>query len=64
MLPSCHSAVIGDAANIGYVAEGLEEALSAKLFQLKEVHVASADDSEKMDAKAPLPQIERNLAQI
>ena len=28
--------VIGDASNIGYVAEGLGEALSAKLFQLKE----------------------------
>ncbi len=53
--------VIGDATNIGYVAEGLEEALSAKLFQLKEVHVASTDDAGKMDAKAPLPQIAKEL---
>jgi len=53
--------VIGDATNIGYVAEGLEEALSAKLFQLKEVHVASSDDAGKMDTKAPLPQIAKEL---
>ena len=53
--------VIGDASNIGYVAEGLGEALSAKLFQLKEVHVASSDDTGKMDPKAPLPQIAKKL---
>ncbi len=53
--------VIGDASNIGYVAEGLGEALSAKLFQLKEVHVASSDDTGKMDTKAPLPQIAKKL---
>jgi serine/threonine protein kinase/tetratricopeptide (TPR) repeat protein/TolB-like protein len=53
--------VIGDATTIGYVAEGLGEALSAKLFQLKEVHVASSDDSGKMDMKAPLPQIAKKL---
>jgi eukaryotic-like serine/threonine-protein kinase len=53
--------VIGDATKIGYVAEGLREALSAKLFQLKEVHVASSDDSRKMDANATLPQIAKEL---
>jgi tetratricopeptide (TPR) repeat protein/TolB-like protein/predicted Ser/Thr protein kinase len=53
--------VIGDATKIGYVAEGLREALSAKLFQLKEVHVASSDDSGKMDANATLPQIAKEL---
>jgi tetratricopeptide (TPR) repeat protein/TolB-like protein/predicted Ser/Thr protein kinase len=52
--------VIGD-TSIGYVAEGLEEALSAKLFQLKGAHVASSDDTEKMDTKAPLPQIAKEL---
>ena len=53
--------VIGDATNIGYVAEGLEEALSAKLFQLKEVHVVSSDDSGKIDTKVPLPLIAKKL---
>jgi tetratricopeptide (TPR) repeat protein/TolB-like protein/predicted Ser/Thr protein kinase len=53
--------VIGDASNIGYVAEGLREALSAKLFQLKEVHVASSDDSLKMDMNASLPQIAKGV---
>jgi eukaryotic-like serine/threonine-protein kinase len=53
--------VVGDATTIGYVAEGLREALSARLFQLKDVHVASSDDSGKMDTKAPLPQIAKQL---
>ncbi len=53
--------VIGNATNIGYVAEGLGEALTAKLFQLKEVHVASSDDTGKMDTKAPLSQIAKQL---
>jgi len=53
--------MLGDATSIGYVAEGLEEALSAKLFQLKEVHVASSDGARQIDTKAPLPQIARQL---
>jgi eukaryotic-like serine/threonine-protein kinase len=53
--------VIGDSTNTGYVAEGLGEALSAKLFQLKEVHVASSDDAAKMDSKASLPEIAKKL---
>ena len=53
--------VLGDASTVGYVADGLSEALSAKLFQLKEVHVASADESGKVDTKAPLPQIAKKL---
>ena len=51
----------GGDTSIGYVAEGLGEALSAKLFQLKGVHVASSDDTGKMDTKAPLPQIAKKL---
>ncbi|MGH9453093.1 MAG: protein kinase domain-containing protein, partial [Terriglobia bacterium] len=31
--------VLGDQASLGYIAEGLGEALSSKLFQLKSVHV-------------------------
>jgi tetratricopeptide (TPR) repeat protein len=53
--------VIGDASNIGYVAEGLGETLSAKLFQLKEVHVVFFDDSGQMDMKEPLPEIAKKL---
>ena len=53
--------VLGDAQSIGYVGEGLREALSARLFQLKEVHVASSGDTGKMDTKAPLPQIAKHL---
>jgi serine/threonine protein kinase/tetratricopeptide (TPR) repeat protein/TolB-like protein len=53
--------VIGSDTSVGYVAEGLGEALSAKLFQLKDVHVAASDDSGKMDMKAPLPQIAKKL---
>ncbi len=34
---------IGDQKALGYVADGIEEALAAKLFQLKEIHLASAD---------------------
>src|SRR5262245_50906249 len=34
--------VVGDEKSLQYVAEGLQEALATKLFQLKEVHVASS----------------------
>jgi tetratricopeptide (TPR) repeat protein/TolB-like protein len=53
--------VIGDATKLGYVADGLRESLSVKLFQLKEVHVASSDDSGKMDTNDSLPQIAKEL---
>jgi len=53
--------VIGGDTSIGYVAEGLGEALSAKLFQLKGVHVASSDDTGKTDTKAPLPEVAKKL---
>jgi eukaryotic-like serine/threonine-protein kinase len=53
--------VIGGDTSIGYVAEGLGEALSAKLFQLKGVHVASSDDTGKTDSKAPLPEVAKKL---
>ncbi len=53
--------VIGGDTSIGYVAEGLGEALSAKLFQLKGVHVASSEDAGKIDPKSTLPQIAKKL---
>lgn len=42
---------IGEEKTLGYVADGIEEALAAKLFQLKEVHLASSDAVEKVAAK-------------
>lgn len=53
--------VVGDQSQLGYLAEGIEEALSAKLFQLKDVRVASTDAAGKIDQKQPLPKIARSL---
>ena len=53
--------VLGDASQIGYVAQGVEEALSTKLFQLKDVRVTSSDEADKQDQKQPLTKIARNL---
>ena len=46
--------VLGDDKELGYVAEGVDEALTAKLFQLKEVHLASSSAVEDV-AKKNLP---------
>jgi eukaryotic-like serine/threonine-protein kinase len=54
--------LVGDQKALGYVADGIQEALSAKLFQLKEVHVASTDAVEREAAKdQPLPKLARAL---
>jgi eukaryotic-like serine/threonine-protein kinase len=53
--------VLGDASSMGYIAEGLGEAISAKLFQLKGVHLTSADAARKLDPNLPLPQIAKKL---
>ena len=53
--------VLGDQESLGYIAEGLSESLSAKLFQLKEVHVASSTASEKAGEKDPPEKIARDL---
>jgi tetratricopeptide (TPR) repeat protein len=53
--------VIGDQASLGYVADGLGEALSAKLFQLKDMRVSSSAATAKTDAKADLPKIAKDL---
>lgn len=42
--------VLGDEKSLRYVADGLEESLSAKLFQLHEVHVASSSAVDKVAA--------------
>jgi tetratricopeptide (TPR) repeat protein/TolB-like protein/predicted Ser/Thr protein kinase len=53
--------VLGDQSSLGYVAEGLMEALSAKLFQLRDVKMASTAAAGKGDANASLQKIARGL---
>jgi serine/threonine-protein kinase len=54
--------VLGTENSLNYVAEGLGEALSAKLFQLADVRIASASAAAKAnDQKTPLPQIAKDL---
>lgn len=49
--------VLGDPHQVGYLAEGIQEALSAKLFQLKDVRMTSADAAAKANQNKPLPEI-------
>jgi len=53
--------ILGDSQHLGYVAQGIEEALSAKLFQLKDVRVTPNEVTDKEDQKQPLPKIARAL---
>jgi eukaryotic-like serine/threonine-protein kinase len=53
--------VLGDDQSLSYVAEGLNEALSAKLFQLKEVRLASDTALAKVSDKDPLEKTARTL---
>ena len=53
--------ILGDSSQLGYVAKGIEEALSTKLFQLKDVRVTPNDAADQADQKQPLPKIAREL---
>src|SRR6202451_283600 len=53
--------VLGDSSQIGYLAQGVEEALSTKLFQVKDVRVTSSDEADKIDQKQPSTKIARAL---
>jgi eukaryotic-like serine/threonine-protein kinase len=53
--------VLGDAHQVGYLAEGIQEALSAKLFQLKDVRMTSGDALAKIKQNEPLPEIAGTL---
>jgi len=54
--------VLGNDDSLGYVADGLGEALTAKLFQLNDVRIASTNAAQKTnDSKTPLPQIAKDL---
>jgi len=53
---------VGEEKTLGYVADGIEEALATKLFQLKEVHLASTDAVEKVAAKdLPVAKLAQQL---
>ena len=53
--------VLGDPSQLGYLAQGIEEALSAKLFQLTEVRVTTGEAVAKVDQKQPLEKVARQL---
>jgi serine/threonine protein kinase/tetratricopeptide (TPR) repeat protein len=53
--------VLGDQESLGYVAEGLTEALSARLFQVDNVHLASSAAVEKVSKGASLEKTAREL---
>jgi eukaryotic-like serine/threonine-protein kinase len=53
--------VLGDQQSLGYVAEGLNEALFAKLFQLQGIHLASNAAVEKVSDKDPTEKVARAL---
>ena len=53
--------VLGDQSSLGYVADGLVEAMSAESFRLKDVHLASSTAAAKTDPATPLPQVAKEL---
>jgi tetratricopeptide (TPR) repeat protein/TolB-like protein/predicted Ser/Thr protein kinase len=53
--------VLGDPTQLGYIAQGIEESLAAKLFELKDVRVAPSDATNKVDQKQPLAKIASSL---
>ena len=52
---------LGDQESLGYVAEGLSETLSARLFQVNGIHVASSAAAEKISKGASLEETAREL---
>jgi len=53
--------ILGDQGSLGYVADGLVEALSAKLFQLHDMHTASASEVQKAKPSNSLNEVARQL---
>jgi len=53
--------VLGNDATLRSEAEGVAEALSAKLFQMKNVHLASTDAVEKVKPADPVTKIAKQL---
>ncbi len=53
--------VLGDQGSLGYVADGLVEALSAKLFQLHDMHTASVSEVQKTRPSKSLNEVAQQL---
>lgn len=53
--------VLGDQASLNYVADGLVEALSAKLFQLRDLHTASPSEIQKVRPSNSMDEMARQL---
>lgn len=53
--------IIGDAQSLDLVADGLGEALTSKLFQFKQLHLASDADVAKVSTKDSLEKTARSL---
>jgi eukaryotic-like serine/threonine-protein kinase len=53
--------ILGDQSSLGYIAEGLGEALSARLFQLREVYIPSFAEAKRASEKGSLDKIARDL---
>jgi len=53
--------ILGDQNSLGYVADGLVEELSAKLFQLHDMHTASASEVQKARPSTSLNDAARQL---
>ncbi len=53
--------ILGDQGSLNYVAEGMTEALSAKLFQLHDMHTASASEVQKVRPSNSLNEVARQL---
>ncbi len=53
--------VLGDRVSLGYIADGIAEALTAKLFGLSGVHVAANPSAKQEDTTQPLENIARNF---
>jgi serine/threonine protein kinase/tetratricopeptide (TPR) repeat protein len=53
--------VVGNDPALQYESAGITEALSAKLFQIKDVHLASSNAAAKINAADPMPKIAQQL---
>ncbi len=53
--------VVGNDPALQYESAGITEALSAKLFQIRNVHLASAGAAAKINAADPMPKIAHQL---
>jgi eukaryotic-like serine/threonine-protein kinase len=53
--------ILSGSSQIDYVAKGIQEALSAKLFQMKDIRLASDDAADQVSQKQSLAKIGRAL---